>query len=224
MSTPAMGNSGTPLVRFDVIGQAWELYRAQLGAWAINSLVLVLAFAAVSVAIDQVASLFGASVFWAPPRIALNVLNSALGYTVVGMMLYVAVRHVRGDTPTLDRLSEVLPKIGKLFVASLVMGVINAAAFALCVLPGLVTSGLLMFTLPLIVDQDAEPIEALQRSFEMLKTQWLMAALFHFVAALLGLVGIVACGVGVVFTVPLFLLSIALQYVQFTQTGGETME
>ncbi len=224
MFAPMTGGNGTPQVRFEVIGQAWDLYRGQLGTWAVNSLMLVLAVTAVSVVIDRVASLFGASVFWAPPRMALNVLNSALAYTLLGMMLHIAVRHVRGYTPSLDRLSDLLPKMGKLFIASLVMGAINTVAFALCILPGVVTSGLLMFTLPLVVDRDAEPIEAAQRSFDILKAQWLTAALFHFVVSLLGAVGIIACGVGIVFTMPLYLLSVALQYVQFIQARGDVVE
>lgn len=224
MSTPATGGGGMPLVRLEVIGQAWELYKRQLGTWAIISLILVLAVTAASVATDRVASLLGFSALWAPPRIMLSMLNSAMGYTMLGMALHIAVRHARGDTPSLDRLSEVLPKIGKLFIASLVMGVINTVGFVLCILPGLVTSGLLMFTLPLVVDQDAEPVEAVQRSFAMLKTQWLTAALFHLVASFLGAVGVLGCGVGLIFTLPLYLLSVALQYVQFTQTGGETLQ
>lgn len=141
MSTSATGYSSTPQVRFEVIGQAWELYRGQLAHWAINGLVMVLGGIAVSVAIDRVASVFRTSVWWTPPLIAFSVLNSTVGYMLVGMMLYVAIRHVWGDTPSLDRLSDVLPKMGKLFVASLVMVVINMIAFALCILPGLVTSG-----------------------------------------------------------------------------------
>lgn len=221
MSTPSAGGGNVPSIRFEVISQAWELYRAQIGNWVIISLVLALAVGAVTFAIDRVASLLGASILWAPPRIALNVLNSAIGYTLVGLALYIAIRHVRGDAPSLDRLSEVTPKFGKLLVASIVMAVINIIAVILCILPVLVTSGLLMFTLPLIVDQDMEPIEAVQRSFEMLKAQWLMATLFHLVASLLGTIGIVACGVGIVFTLPLFLLSVALQYTQFVQATGE---
>lgn len=46
----------------------------------------------------------------------------------------------------------------------------------------------------------------------MLRSQWLMATLFYFVAAIIGFAGIILCGVGVILTLPIAFLSIALLY------------
>lgn len=75
-----------------------------------------------------------------------------------------------------------------------------------------------MFSVPLVVDQRIGGVEAIRQSFEMLKSQWLMATLFSIVVAILGFVGVLLCGVGLILTLPLCCLSIAVAYNDFT--GG----
>lgn len=118
----------------------------------------------------------------------------------------------------LESLTEVTAVLGDLIVVALLQTLAVGIGLALCILPALVAMGLLMFSIPLVVDRKASGVEAIRRSFEMLKSQWLMATLFYVVAATIGCGGILLCGVGLLFTLPLYFLSIAVAYEDFV--GG----
>lgn len=89
----------------------------------------------------------------------------------------------------------------------------------LAVIPALVISALLMFTYPLIVHGRLGVIEAMGRSWSALKGQFIMASLFQFVAYLVAGLGVLACCVGVLFTMPLYPLAVAVLYRDFFLGG-----
>jgi len=84
-------------------------------------------------------------------------------------------------------------------------------------IPSIILQGLLMFAPLLVLDQRAGPTDAILGSARLLKGQSLMGILFYFIAALIGGLGILACGVGMLVTYPLFLISIAVGYLALTQ-------
>ncbi|MDQ2800739.1 MAG: hypothetical protein M3Y13_14005 [Armatimonadota bacterium] len=84
-------------------------------------------------------------------------------------------------------------------------------------IPSIVLQGLLMFAPLLVLDQGANATDAIIGSLRLLKGQWLMAVLFYFIVAMIGGLGIMACGVGMLASYPLFLISIAVGYQNLTQ-------
>jgi len=87
----------------------------------------------------------------------------------------------------------------------------------LVAIPSIVVQGLLMFAPLLILDNGASAVDAILGSVRLLRGQWLMGVLFYFVVALVGGVGMLLCGVGMLVTYPLFLISIAVGYLALTQ-------
>ena len=87
----------------------------------------------------------------------------------------------------------------------------------LAIIPSIVLNGLLMFAPLLILDRGANAVDALLDSVRLLKGQWLMGVFFYFVASLIGGLGTLFCGVGMLLTYPLFLISIAVGYLALTQ-------
>ena len=84
-------------------------------------------------------------------------------------------------------------------------------------IPSLVLQGLLMFAPLLILDRKVGAVDAMLGSVRLLRGQWLLGVLFYFVAALIGGLGILACGIGMIATYPLFLISVAVGYLALTQ-------
>lgn len=87
----------------------------------------------------------------------------------------------------------------------------------LAVIPSVVVQGLLMFAPLLVLDKNASAVDAILGSIRLLRGQWLMGVLFYFIAALIGGVGIMLCGIGAIATYPLFLISVAVGYLALTQ-------
>lgn len=88
------------------------------------------------------------------------------------------------------------------------VSVVNLVAW----LPALLLPGLFMFAPLLVLDKGASPPAALLGSVRLLGRQWLLGILFYFVVSLIGGLGVVVCGVGMLATYPLFLISIAVGY------------
>lgn len=80
----------------------------------------------------------------------------------------------------------------------------------------LLLNGLLMFAPLLIVDAGANAGEAIAGSLRLLRGQMLRGVWFYVVSSFIGSVGVVLCGVGMLATYPVFLISIALAYLALT--------
>lgn len=90
-------------------------------------------------------------------------------------------------------------------------------AGVLVLIPSIVVQGLLMFAPLLILDKNVSAVDAILGSVRLLRGQWLMGVLFYFVVALISGFGILLCGIGVLVTYPLFLISVAVGYLALTQ-------
>jgi membrane-anchored glycerophosphoryl diester phosphodiesterase (GDPDase) len=77
---------------------------------------------------------------------------------------------------------------------------------------GLIVNGLLYFSIPLIVDRGAGVMDAIRQSIETTKPQWWMFALFALVVGILCSVGVLACGIGVLVTLPFYFTVPAVAY------------
>ena len=85
------------------------------------------------------------------------------------------------------------------------------------IVPNIILEGLLMFAPLLILDRNLNAPEAIVGSLRLLRGQRMKAVFFYFVASLVGGLGVLLCGVGMLATYPVFLISIALGYVALTQ-------
>jgi hypothetical protein len=90
------------------------------------------------------------------------------------------------------------------------------------ILPSLILQALVMFAPLLVVDTGANAADALLGSVRLLRGQWFLGILFYFVATLVGVAGGLVCGVGMLVSYPLFLLSIAVGYFALTQPTSNT--
>lgn len=99
-----------------------------------------------------------------------------------------------------------------ILVASLIISLLEFAGAFLCYIPSLIVRGLFFMTIPLIVRKNLSPLDAMKESFNATKGDWVMYTFFAFVVALLSALGVVACIVGVVFTLPLLFLTTAVAY------------
>ncbi len=84
-------------------------------------------------------------------------------------------------------------------------------------IPSIILDGLLMFAPLLVLDRNMAPAEALIGSVRLLHGQWIRGVWFYFVASVVGGLGALLCGIGLLATYPVFLISIALGYLALTR-------
>lgn len=211
-----------PQLRFGVIGEAWRLYRRHWWTWSAAMLIVLIAETILGSLLFEA---FGMR--WPGHhggfRMPILPHRSALAYagTVVvvciglGGMIRMASRQILTGEVRLEDLFSVAD-VGLQLLAGAVF--YSAATFVgamLCVVPGAIASGLLMFTLPLIVIARRPATEAVGESWRALTPQWLSATVFHVVLGFVAGSGSLLCGVGLLITGPLYSLSIAILFHEF---------
>jgi hypothetical protein len=209
-------------VRFSAIGEAWGLLVQRWPLWVLTVLIVMVCYSALSgvvLALFGVPLVRGARPFWiglsARGQATQFVVTSVVVGLFLGGMFRMACWQIRGRAVGLETLFSVFDVLPQLVLGLILYGLATFLGFCALVLPGFIVSGVLMFTLPLIVDGGLEATDALGQSWRALKGQWLVAAVFHAVAGFVAWVGVCCCGVGILLTAPLYCLSIAVLYRDF---------
>jgi hypothetical protein len=211
-----------PTVRFDVIGDAWRLYRRHPGVWSVAILIALIGYSAISgavlalVGLDGPVGRDGFRLPLSPGAGAIQyVVTSVIGGVFVGGLIRMASHQVGGRAPRIEDMFSVMDVGLELVLASALYSAATFVASMLCVIPGAIVSGLLMFTIPLVVIARQPATTAIGRSWYALLPQWLTATVFHVVLVLLSGSGSLLCCVGILFTAPLYSLSVAILYHEF---------
>ncbi len=174
---------------------------------------------------------------------ACNTLVAGISAIFTGGLYRMALRQKRGEPISVSGLFSAFPQSVPLFVVGIAVPTALGLAESACLwllhshlsttasitavnqadwLIGIFLNGLLMFAPLLVVDSGASVMEALVGSVRLLGRQWLRGIWFYIVASFVGGIGLLLCGVGMLATYPIFLLSIAIGYLALTQANTES--
>ena len=228
------GYGQPPKIRFEVISEAWQLFTQQMGTWvmAVFLMGVIMMVPGFLMGIGMAAALGlgaaagdhgGAAIFGLGTMFFMflgTLAITVLTFIMMGGLYRMAIKQVRGEPIQISDLWSVTDVLVQLAIGGLLMGIAIYIASLFCSLPGIIVGGLLMLTIPLIVDQKMGAIDAMTRSWNTLKQEWLMAALLYFVLAFIAIIGFVALGIGMLFTYPILFLGTALVYRDFILGGS----
>ncbi len=144
-------------------------------------------------------------------------LLTAFGINIVqafllGGVYRTAFKQIKGEPISVGDMFSGMDLFVKILVAAVLLTIIQFIGALLCYIPLLIAQGMLFFTVPLIVRKNMEPVEALKASFEATKREWLVFTAFAFVLNIAAMIGVIACGIGILFTLPLLFLCTAVAY------------
>lgn len=216
----------SPKVRWEWIGQGWQMFTRQWQSWVAIALVYLIAFAIPIVPLYLLMLGVAFSTMPvpgsdAPPDFPVAVLALyPVFYLIIILMaswlgsgMYrTAFKQLRGEKISVGDLFSGGPYFLRFLGASVLMGIITMAGSLLCIIPGFIAMGMLFFTIPLIVEGNMSAIDAIKKSFETTKQDWLMFTLFTLVIYFLASAGVYACGIGVLATMPLMFATHAIAY------------
>jgi hypothetical protein len=211
-----------PLVQFGVIGEAWRLYRRHWVVWSLAMFIVLACYSFVTGAVLSVLGVRhllgpgGFRLFLMPGKHTLPfVVSNVVASFFVGGMIRMASNQLRGRAPRLEDLFSVTDVWFDLSLVAFLYGVVTSLAYMLCVVPGFIVAGLYMLAIPLVVEGRLPATGALIQSWDALKSQWLVATLFNVILTFVALSGAMLCGVGLIFTGPLYCLAISILYRDF---------
>ena len=127
------------------------------------------------------------------------------------LMVRAALDITDGVTLDLARIFR-FDKLGPVLIASLIIGAATFVGTLLCYLPGLIVGFLTQYTLFFLLDKDLPPMEAIKASFEFVKANFANVLIWYIIAAIVGGAGAIACGIGLLVTIPIVIIGTAYTY------------
>ncbi|PEG34684.1 hypothetical protein CQY20_24510 [Mycolicibacterium agri] len=96
--------------------------------------------------------------------------------------------------------------IGQVVIAGLIVGIITTIGLFLCVIPGLIASIMLLFTVVALLDRNLSPVDAVKASFDLSKNNFGNVFLTWLVMLVTAAVGALVCLVGLLVAIPVVAL------------------
>lgn len=209
-------------VSLDVIGEAWKLVQANLGPWIGAALIyglIAAVFNMLQVALQAPGSIQPTpgvpAMAMREPTLASNLvalISIPLLALVVGGITNMAIGTVRTGRADFSRIFDVGAFAVPVMIASVLTTLIAIVGTLLCIIPGIIASVGLMLTTALVVDTKRGPLDAMGESWNAMKPHLLPGFLLLLVLGLVNLAGFCACGVGLLVTFPITMVSLALVY------------
>lgn len=210
-------------VRWEWIGEGWNLFTQRWMAWVVQILVFVLAILILMIPFYVIifAGSMAASSMEHPE--APSALMLLLMLLLVPLMLALsafllagayksAMKQLRGEPFSVGDLFSGADCFVRVLGVVLVIAILGSIGAMLCIIPAFIVQGLCFFAIPLVVERGMGPIAAIQASIEATKKDWLMFTAFAFVVQLIAGAGAILCYVGLLATYPLFFLITSVAY------------
>ncbi|HVT13850.1 MAG TPA: hypothetical protein VHE55_16425 [Fimbriimonadaceae bacterium] len=175
-----------PTIRFDVIGQAFNMVFADAGTWIVSAIVVAVIVVGLNFLIGMVTIgmiLSGAWIVGLFLRFVSIGVIAAIQYIFIANMFRMAIKAISGVKPSVNDLFK-FEDVGNVVLAAFVVGFVTVIGCMFCVIPGLLFAGVTMFTLPLVVDRKVPAMAAISQSIEILKKDIVMASLLILVASI----------------------------------------
>ncbi|PEG55366.1 hypothetical protein CRI78_06350 [Mycolicibacterium diernhoferi] len=109
--------------------------------------------------------------------------------------------------------------VGNVVIASVVSGIIVFIGVLLCIVPGIIATIMLLFTTVIVLDRNTSGIDGVKTSFEIGKANFGAMALTWLTTIGIGILGVLACFVGLLVAYPL--ISLITVYAYRRLTGAE---
>lgn len=215
----------------DALGYGWRKLQANI-AQLIVAMLMLFAAAVVTIAVSALLQRLlldrrtiefdaGSGEFIQDPGsgfLTTLVVNALISALVLVVLLVIGSGFVRGalgiteGRPFTAGLLLRTDGIGPVLVTSLIVGALTFVGTLLCYLPGLVVGFLTSYALYFVIDQDLSPVDAVKASVSLVTGNLGTTLLWYVVGGFAAMLGLLACGVGALFTVPIVLIGTAYTY------------
>ena len=179
------------------ISAGWNMVKADLGNFILVTLIFMV--------VNSVASIV------------------TQGPLQVGFHIF-CIKKMYGKKAELGDLFKGFDYFAAALVAALIIGAFVFVGILLCIIPGLLVAAALKFTYLFILDKKMEFWPAIQASHETVKSDYLGFTLFLCALGLINILGLLACIVGLLVTIPLSIAAITYAYQEVVGFDQRTID
>lgn len=219
-----------PGIYFEFIGKAWEMIKTNFGQWAVASIVFIVLSYAIAIpgiilqlatgnSGPEVATRGISASFIIVMAISYIIQYAFAGVLAAGFIRFV-LHQLDGNAADFGQIFVPFRNLIPNMITSLITYLMIFVGVICCVIPGIYLCGNLGFTNVLVTEGNLQPGESIRLSFDRMKPHaWNMFGL-GLVAGLASILGVFACCIGVLVTLPIFYIVLAMQFrVLFPEFG-----
>ncbi len=202
-------NPRTDFTIGEALNEAWRYTKGAKGAiWAaVGMMYLVMLVLGFGLGFMQ--GVFGldpasAAGIWA--EIGVQTLISAFSTLFTAGLMYIGVRRAAEKSYSWKMVFAGFQMAMKLLIAGILMTLLVISGLVLLVLPGIYLAVGYTMTLPLMLDRQLEPWQAMEISRKAIHRVWWKIFGLFFVMGLLYLVSAIPLGIGLIWTIPMFVI------------------
>lgn len=201
----------------DVIGEAWQRVKGTKGIIIGGFLIFYIAMFLVTFILGFVLGMFGLMNESSPGsmmvgQLIISLLGSAATYPFLAGINMVGIRRAADQPVSFNEMFSHFGRFVPLLLTGLLMMVLVYVGLLLLVLPGIYLSVAYMLAIPLAVERGLSPWQALETSRKAISQHWFKAFGLFLVLGLIMGVSALALGIGLIWTIPLFVIAIGVLY------------
>ena len=135
-----------------------------------------------------------------------------------GGFIILCLKLLKGEPGEFNEIFAHFDKFGPTFIIFL----LSLVFYIICMIPvlgwlvgivlGPVVAFIYAFAITLIIQQDLQPMDAVKKGLEFFQTNTVMNWVYVLVISILGGIGAIACGIGIILTLPFTWIGLALAY------------
>jgi len=222
-----------PGVYFDAISEAWQMVRSDFGPWVAGTLIFLVLLFALGYPVGRLTASMNptdpyAGDFWSrflgafAVRSALNVVPTAISNMMMAGLVGMGVRQLRGEPISVSMMFDPFRRFLPNFGTSLICSIIFLVSTFACLIPALFFVPVFMLAPTVGFLKELSPSDALSTTFNMCKGYWIGLLGLTFVAGIIAALGVCACGIGLLFTYPIYFGVLAIHYRAFFEPSYGT--
>ncbi|AUM12177.1 DUF2189 domain-containing protein [Ketobacter alkanivorans] len=202
----------------DILSEAWQktkgIKRYILGAGAtMYAIVFVVIFAVTMLTI----MVSGADPESAGPaailiQFIIQIAMMAIILPFSAGIFVMCMKQVQGEQPAFSDAFSCFGKTGTLLLTMILMYIMIFIGFLLFIIPGIYLSIAYVMAIPLIVDKDMGPWEALEASRKAITKHWFSMFVFLIVLSLIMFVSMLPLFIGMIWSIPMMSVAMAVLY------------
>ena len=135
-----------------------------------------------------------------------------------GGFIVLCLKLLRGEKGEFNEIFAHFDKFGPTFIVFLlylvfaIVCMIPVLGMLVALVLGPVVAFVFIFAITLIIQKDMQPMDAVKQGLELFKPNAVMNWVYVLVFGILGGIGAIACGIGVILTLPFTYVGLALAY------------
>ena len=145
-------------------------------------------------------------------QLVMQIVIMAITLPFMAGVFIVCMKRLQGQAVEFGDVFSAFGKTGKLVITAVLMNIMIFIGFLLLVIPGIYLSIAYVLAIPLIVDRDMSPWDAMETSRKAVTKHWFKFLLFMIVMPLIMVISMIPLGLGLIWTIPMMALAFTVIY------------